>query len=66
MGSPLSDALTAKTKCGAECYTKGRGCTVSENGQCPHLYVPGNIHGVKLSTKDYFTPPKDYKKIYGI
>ena len=47
-------------KCAPDCYTKGKGCTLSTNGVCLHLFKNGDVSQYKHSNKTYYVKPREY------
>ena len=45
--------MSDKPKCDPTCYTNGKGCTQSTNGQCKILYDDGKISQPYQSNKTY-------------
>lgn len=46
--------MSDQPKCNPECYTNGRGCIESTNGQCLHLFDNGNKSQPYKSNKTYY------------
>ena len=44
----------SKLECGKECYTNGKGCVLSLNGICLHLFNNTEVSSYKYSNKSYF------------
>lgn len=48
-------------KCDDKCYTSGKGCVLSLDGRCLHIFNNNNIVQ-KFSSKSYHTPKKEIKE----
>lgn len=52
-------------KCDPNCYTNGKGCALSTDGRCLHMFNNGEGE-LKFSTKTYHDPKKDKKPVSGM
>lgn len=50
-------------KCDPKCYTGGKGCILSENGQCLYIFENGKKNQPYKSEKTYYTPVKKWDNL---
>lgn len=56
--------MAKQPQCGEECYTKGRGCVLSQDGRCMHLFSHDveKPQTIKSFTADYMKTKTDERK----
>lgn len=56
--------MSNKEPCDPKCYTKGKGCILSTNGQCLHIFKNGEVSQPYKSNKSYYLEKYKFDNLY--